>query len=612
LFRLSIERRSWLTDHNLGKAIIEDVMPALLQREPEELERSSLTPAERVVTRSRYLATLARVCSAGTSLLGAELVARAALNVVKAAVGLLEEIELASKTHGELHPFVSYHVVRAVRASQPFLVSNLHDKTEGLTLRIAEALRGAIERLLALKEMRLLGPSEAIALGFCAAAMGLLERPSDVPFIIPALIAALDAQDASGCWPMGRVVAEDKDLTAPRLEMPTYEIAWALADTLLALTSAHRERLNTAPLERAVARLLTAGRYAEASVIQLAGSRSPVRGWCSDHPYGSPMIESWTSATVLQSALSLLGLIDEFNHQCTLETFTVKDPRADGWPDWMRWDTYRVESEPNAARPVLQYLEHHIVAPILASPLRLPSSERRTVSIVLFGPPGTSKTTAILALADGLQWPVVMLSPGDFIMRGLELVEAQAISVFERLGRLQRAVVLFDECDELFRSRRPKESSEQMRGITAFLTASMLPKLQQLHDTGRVVFAVCTNLIESLDPAIRRSGRMDHVLGLGPPDPQCRARLLQAAAANAPARQFVTEASSELASVSERFLPKELLMAMEVLLAKPEWPSASAARAAAREVADKMREVLTITEEDLAQFKKEQKRYSHA
>jgi SpoVK/Ycf46/Vps4 family AAA+-type ATPase len=45
----------------------------------------------------------------------------------------------------------------------------------------------------------------------------------------------------------------------------------------------------------------------------------------------------------------------------------------------------------------------------------------------------------------------------------------------------------------------------------------MLPWLQRLHDYGEVVFLFATNTIMNFDAAIRREGRFDLVVPIGPP-----------------------------------------------------------------------------------------------
>jgi SpoVK/Ycf46/Vps4 family AAA+-type ATPase len=151
-----------------------------------------------------------------------------------------------------------------------------------------------------------------------------------------------------------------------------------------------------------------------------------------------------------------------------------------------------------------------------------------------------------------------MLSPGEFIARGLEYIEAESRSVFDRLLKLSRAVVLFDECDELFRERHPASGTEQLRGITAFVTASMLPKLQQLHDTGRVLFVICTNNFMSMDRAVTRPGRIDHIIGVGPPDRTARRRILDQIVSSRLNARLEASYLDRIASETERFSRAEL------------------------------------------------------
>jgi len=343
--------------------------------------------------------------------------------------------------------------------------------------------------------------------------------------------------------------------------------------------------------------------------MRLPAGRPPHAGWCGDHPYGQPMIESYTSAHVLQCALTLTSLIEEANHQVTLTSFTVQDPRREPSPQWMAWETYRIQNEPDTSRPILAYIHENMVQPILEDHRQLPSSDRRSVSAVLFGPPGTSKTTIVRAVASGLKWPVVMLSPGSFIQSGLDSIEAQAEAVFRRLQALQRAVVLFDECDELFRKRDPTPHTEQTRGIAAFVTASMLPKLQQLHDRGRVVFFICTNKVESLDPAVTRPGRFDHLIGVGPPDEGARRRIISTLVPP-PGPAYWQDTIDALVKSTERFVYSDLKLAVHELL-RSEPTSTDEARGAVKIVVDRLAPSLAITADDMKSFIAEQSSHSY-
>ena len=360
--------------------------------------------------------------------------------------------------------------------------------------------------------------------------------------------------------------------------------------------------LASETLLSAVSRLISAARYAQSSLMVLSGDVEPKRGWCSDHPYGQPLIESWTTANVLQSAISLQMLLEEVDRASILNTFVVIDPHSEDWPPWLEWESYMRENEPDHSYPILKYLDEHIIQPINSSTRGLPSAENESVSALLFGPPGTSKTTIVKAVATGLGWPVVLLSPGDFIKEGLEYIEAQARSLFSRLQRLSRAVVLFDECDELFRNRKPSEEAEQTRGIAAFVTASMLPKLQELHDRGKVVFFICTNKFETLDPAVKRGGRIDHIIGVGPPDEEARKRIIEHVLGVSKPKSTAGRIAEELAIRTERFSRSEIVRACRILKNQADLNDLEQGKKTAQAIAKRMENSLNIGIEDLKLF----------
>lgn len=146
------------------------------------------------------------------------------------------------------------------------------------------------------------------------------------------------------------------------------------------------------------------------------------------------------------------------------------------------------------------------------------------VSFIIYGPPGSGKTYLISQFARALGWPLVSLNPGYFIEEGLESIEAIAGRIFSDLMKLDHAIVFFDECDELFRDRAVSDK-EGSRNILSFATASMLPKLQKLHDARKVIFILGTNYVQNIDLAIRRPGRFDAILLLDRPDLAARAAI---------------------------------------------------------------------------------------
>jgi hypothetical protein len=526
-------------------------------------------------------------------------------------------LETAVQTLPDIHPFVVFHIVRVCRTCLPVVErgSQLEKQVnEGQTLLLEEARRTA-SFLLARHQVGLLSPCDAVALGFCAATLVQSDDDADNAYVIPALTIFSETQDPSGAWALGRVVTDNKDVEGGRLEISTYEIAWVMADALRELNRRRREIFASPVVRSLLDKLIRAGEYAKKSAVKLAGDRAPNIGWCSDHPYNKPMIESWTSAVVLHFALTLRELVQDASHFDALRSFDSADPRDADWPPWLRWSAYRQMNEPDTDHPILDYINTNMILPILASPRQLPSPEAKTTSALLFGPPGTGKTSIVQAVADGLTWPLVRLSPGEFVRGGMEYIAAQANEIFGRLMRLCRAVVLFDECDELFRNREPSSQSEQTRGIAAFVTASMLPKLQELHDRGRVVYFICTNHLESMDNAVKRGGRVDHVIGVGPPDKELRSRIIRDAVDAIQARDGLArrnrrprpDALEELAALTEGFTRVELRRAVQTLLRRPDQAGKPAVRALVR----KMKEGLTIDTREYNDFERLKQQFSH-
>jgi hypothetical protein len=133
-------------------------------------------------------------------------------------------------------------------------------------------------------------------------------------------------------------------------------------------------------------------------------------------------------------------------------------------------------------------------------------------SAILFGPPGTSKTTLVRSLADVISWKYVEIHASHFVKQGLAQVQKTADDIFKQLSELDHAVVLFDEIDELVRERDIERDA-----FGRFLTTSMLPKLALLWDARKILYFVATNHINYFDSAIIRSHRFDALILVSPP-----------------------------------------------------------------------------------------------
>ena len=59
----------------------------------------------------------------------------------------------------------------------------------------------------------------------------------------------------------------------------------------------------------------------------------------------------------------------------------------------------------------------------------------RCSALLFYGPPGTAKTTLASAIAAELGWPLVTITPSDFVREGIEQTDRRAREIFDDLHK---------------------------------------------------------------------------------------------------------------------------------------------------------------------------------
>lgn len=329
------------------------------------------------------------------------------------------------------------------------------------------------------------------------------------PFFISCLRAVLEQQYSDGCWPTGATISFND--SGDVIQQASIQIASYLADSivdykfLVDCSDQVEEILDLIiPSFRKLFNYMT-GTYEE---IQDAG----LSGWSSDRIKVKNYTETWITSYACRflykywlaekaylriKALKRLG-VDNY-------IFTSEDAKK-------KEQIWGSIIEPDSIlRP--KEIITGIISPILQNRRKgflCLTPDKDKVSFIICGPPGSGKTFIVEKMAEALGWPLVELSPSQFIKNGLDFIESTSKEIFNDLHNLYHAVIFFDECDELFRDRSSDQNSTSNRTILNFLTASMLPKLQKLHDRKNVIFVVGTNYLHNIDSAIRRKGRFDY------------------------------------------------------------------------------------------------------
>jgi hypothetical protein len=246
-------------------------------------------------------------------------------------------------------------------------------------------------------------------------------------------------------------------------------------------------------------------------------------GWNSGQQRDSQTLgtpESWATAVIHMFLARLCSVLSqEIRNQLLWSTYNARNiskptpPMKSGWDRFMDVTIDLMGAPPSSVKKLLK---DHMLDPIRATPQHA-DKLKCCHSALLFGPPGTSKTSIVEAVAEELGWPFLEITPSHFLKRGMERIYERANEIFDDLMDLSKVVILFDEMDALVQRRSGGADAERLDVTRQFLTTSMLPKLAKLHKHARVVFFMATNHQREFDEAIKRPGRFDLLLCMGPP-----------------------------------------------------------------------------------------------
>lgn len=403
------------------------------------------------------------------------------------------------------HPTHAYLTHLAIRALRAWDELDHGDRVEKVAETVWDRALGDLSAELALLSA---APERADIhqIGYsCLLLAGLDVRPTPntAELINHGLDMYLSHQLADGGWPLGR----------PLFHYPKYGNAYCyefefLVQLLNTPNLTDRNLLYLENLDIAIKRLTRIA-------FDLPGGGN---GWSSGHHQQLRFPESWSTASVLHFCFLLDRLLARAS-VVSASRYLSSPPVLHNEPDQTKFDDLL---DARFVRDKTEYSLKQTLQDLLISPVSLqdtkvasgrPMSDDTPVATIMFGPPGTSKTTYATAIAQMIGWPLLTVDPSHLLRRGIDGVLPELNQLFQILNHVERVVIFLDEIDELVRERFDEGGDQSQR----FITTAMLPKIANLRDRRRSVLLVATNHLEVFDTAIRRPGRFDMIVPVLPP-----------------------------------------------------------------------------------------------
>ena len=141
--------------------------------------------------------------------------------------------------------------------------------------------------------------------------------------------------------------------------------------------------------------------------------------------------------------------------------------------------------------------------------------------MLLYGPPGCGKTFIAERFSEEVGFNFLQLKPSDLKSKWVNDTELKIAAIFKEAVDNAPSIIFIDEFDAVVPSRE-----RDLHEMNASAVNELLIHMSNCSERGVFVIAA-SNRPEKIDPAILRTGRIDRIIYLPPPDYEARALMFE-------------------------------------------------------------------------------------
>ena len=164
-----------------------------------------------------------------------------------------------------------------------------------------------------------------------------------------------------------------------------------------------------------------------------------------------------------------------------------------------------------------RHIDHNILGVLRQRERAVKLGVTMPKGILLFGPPGTGKTTMGEAMAAEMKLPFLSVTGKDLLGRYVGESEQKTEAFIQSTKEISPCIINFDEMDAISQTRG--SGGDNDGGVHRRVYGQLLSWMSSDRDN---IVIMTTNRVQDIDPAMLRAGRCDYIYPMFYPDEAAR------------------------------------------------------------------------------------------